>query len=159
MVKAGDKIPSVPLKESTPGDSIDLSKELGSGKSVIVGVPAAFSPACTDKHIPGYISAWKDLKAKSYDHLVVISVNDPFVTAAWKKTFPKEAESFRFLADPEGKFNNELGLLFNSAAVFGNNRSKRYALLVKDGKVVKDFVEPDNTSVNVSDASKVVPEA
>lgn len=75
MVKPGDSLPSVELFEG-PETKVDLSKELASGKGVIVGVPAAFSPACTAQHIPEYINS-KHLK--NAGKVYVIAVNDPFV--------------------------------------------------------------------------------
>ena len=76
QVKVGDKIPSVELFEDSPGNKVDLSKELASGKGLIIGVPAAFSPGCSDHHIPGYMLSDKLAGAgKAF----VVSVNDAFV--------------------------------------------------------------------------------
>lgn len=70
-------------------------------------------------------------------------------TKAWGESLdPHKKSGVRFLADASGEFNRQMDLLFSSAKVFGNDRSKRYALVVEDGKVVKAFVEPDNTSVD-----------
>ena len=63
---------------------------------------------------------------------------------------------FRFIADPQGKFTKELDLAFDGTAIFGNERSKRYALLIDGGKVVQKFVEPDNTGIEASKAEKVL---
>ena len=82
MVQIGDAIPNVPLNEGTPGSKIELSKDL-SGKGIIVCVPAAFSPSCSATHIPGYVNL---PKTKDAGQVFVVSVNDPFVMAAWGKT-------------------------------------------------------------------------
>ncbi|KAL9100033.1 MAG: hypothetical protein Q9163_004550 [Psora crenata] len=77
--------------------------------------------------------------------------------AAWGKTLdPTGKTGIRFLGDPSGKFAETLDLRFDSAAVFGNSRSKRYALVIEDGKVKSAHVEPDNTGVNESAAEKVL---
>jgi hypothetical protein len=76
QVKQGDSIPNVDLFEDSPGNKVNLAKELSSGKGVIIGVPAAFSPSCSDTHIPGYIASDK---LKSAGKVFVVSVNDPFV--------------------------------------------------------------------------------
>merc|ERR1711964_762907 len=132
MVKVGDSIPSIPLVEGKPDQTVDLSQELGSGSGIIIGVPAAFSPTCSDSHIPGYIS---HPKLKSAGKVFVISVNDAFVMNAWGKSLDKDGSSgIRFL---------------------GTNRSERYAIVVEDGKVKSINVEPDNIGTEVSTAEKV----
>ena len=76
QVKVGDSIPDVELFEDSPGNKVNLSKELASGKGLIIGVPAAFSPGCSDSHIPGYLA---DKRTKEAGKAFVISVNDAFV--------------------------------------------------------------------------------
>ncbi|OCK96502.1 AhpC/TSA family protein [Cenococcum geophilum 1.58] len=152
-VKVGDKIPDVELMENSPGNKISLAKEL-KGKGVIIGVPAAYSPACSESHVPNYINSPKLKEAGS---VFVVSVNDAFVMKAWGKTLdPSGNSGIRFLADPSLDFTNALDLSFDGSAIFGGPRSKRYALVVEDGKVKEAYVEPDNTGLNVSAADKVL---
>jgi len=155
FVKVGDALPDLEvLAEGSPGNKLNLAKELGTKKGLIIGVPAAFSPSCSEKHIPGFI---EHAKLKDAGEVYVVSVNDPFVTGAWGKTIdPSGASKVRFLADPTAKFSEALDLLFDGSAIFGGPRSKRYALLIEDGKVKEAFVEPDNTGVNASTAEKVL---
>jgi len=153
MVKAGDKLPDIDLVEGSPGNKVNLSKEL-TGKGVIVGVPAAFSPTCSDSHVPGYVS---HSKLKDAGQVFVVSVNDPFVTKAWGKTLDADGSTgIRFLGDPAAKFSEALDVAFDATGVLGNVRSKRYALLIENGKVKEAFVEPDNTGLSVSAAEKVL---
>ncbi|EDK43565.1 conserved hypothetical protein [Lodderomyces elongisporus NRRL YB-4239] len=159
----GDSIPSTKLFENSPGNDVDLNQETASGTSVIIGVPGAFSPGCTKNHIPEYLKNLDAFKGKGVEQIFVVAVNDPFVTKAWGEQLLKDnsaptsaTEAVRFLADSTGAFTRDLGLLFDATKVFGNERSKRYALLVRDGKVAEAFVEPDNTSVDVSAAPKVL---
>ncbi|KAF2147257.1 uncharacterized protein K452DRAFT_240586 [Aplosporella prunicola CBS 121167] len=153
FVKVGDAIPDVTLMEGTPGNKLSIAKEL-KGKGLIIGVPAAYSPACSASHIPGYI---KSPKLKDAGSVFVVSVNDAFVMKAWGDVLdPSGKSGIRFIADPAGEFTNALDLSFDGRAIFGNLRSKRYALVVEDGKVKEAHVEPDNTGVNVSTADKVL---
>ncbi|KAI4241633.1 MAG: hypothetical protein L6R40_004466 [Gallowayella cf. fulva] len=111
-------------------------------------------PSCSASHIPGYLNS---SSLKSAGQVFVVSVNDAFVMKAWGATLdPTNKSGIRFLGDPDAKFTEALGLSFESASLFGNNRSKRYALVVEDGKVKEAHVEPDNTGVDVSAAEKVL---
>ncbi|CAK9438450.1 uncharacterized protein LODBEIA_P26740 [Lodderomyces beijingensis] len=154
----GESISSSKVFENSPGNDVNLAEETSSGKSIIVGVPGAFSPGCSKSHVPGYIKNSKAFGDKGYKQIFVVAVNDPFVTKAWGDDLSDAngASNVRFIADPTGAFTKELDLLFDATKVFGNERSKRYALTVEDGKITNTFVEPDNTSVNVSDAVKVL---
>lgn len=158
-ISVGAKIPAIGLFEGSPGNSFDLSKAISTGKSVIVGIPGAFSPACSASHVPGYINNFAKFADKGYTGVYVVAVNDAFVTKAWGETLLKDDVNVKFLADPKGEFTEAIDLLFDASKFFGNKRSIRYTLLVEDGKVVKTFVEPDNTSVDVSAAEKVLGEA
>ncbi|KAN0121708.1 Redoxin [Hyaloscypha variabilis] len=152
MVKVGDSIPSIDLVEGKPDAKVNLSKELGSG--LIIGVPAAFSPACSDTHIPGYIA---HSKLKSTGKVFVVSVNDAFVMNAWAKSLDENSSSgIRFLGDPSGAFTRALDVEFEAAPLLGTNRSKRYAIVVENGKVKSVDIEPDNIGVNVSAADKIL---
>lgn len=85
-------------------------------------------------------------KLKSAGKVFVVSVNDAFVMKAWAKSLDSNKSSgIRFLGDPAGNFTRALDVEFDSAALLGNNRSKRYALLTEDGKVTKVAIEPDNS--------------
>ncbi|MCJ1441192.1 MAG: hypothetical protein MMC23_001678 [Stictis urceolatum] len=153
-VRVGDSIPSAELMENSPGSKVDISKEIGTKKALIIGVPAAFSPSCSETHIPGYIAS---PKLKDAGKVFVVSVNDPFVMKAWAATLDSGSKSgIRFLADPSATFTKALDLDFDAPAIFGGPRSKRYALVVEGGKVKEAHVESDNTGLNASVAEKVL---
>ncbi|KAF2237300.1 AhpC/TSA family protein [Viridothelium virens] len=152
-VNVGDRIPDVELMENSPGNKVNVAKEL-KGKGLIIGVPAAFSPACSATHIPGYIN-FQGLK--NAGQVFVVSVNDAFVMKAWAETLDPGAKSgIRFLADPHAAFTQALDLDFDGTAIFGGPRSKRYALTIDDGVVKKVHVEPDNTGLKESVVEKVL---
>ncbi|KAH8819550.1 Redoxin-domain-containing protein [Xylogone sp. PMI_703] len=147
FIQAGDKLPAnLPvLTEDSPGNKIDLAETVNNGKALIIGVPAAFSPGCSNSHIPGYIN---HKKLKDAGDVFVVSVNDAFVMKAWADALdPTRASGIRFLGDPTAKFTEALDLTFDGSAIFGGPRSKRYALEVEDGKVKAVHVEPDNTGL------------
>lgn len=96
--------------------------------------------------MPGYIH---HAGLKDAGSVVVVSVNDPFVMKAWAEQLdPGGKSGVRFLADPHAAFTNALDLAFDGTAVFGQPRSKRYALVIEDGKVKQAHVEPDNTGLD-----------
>ncbi|MCJ1271577.1 hypothetical protein MMC22_011479 [Lobaria immixta] len=163
-VNVGDRVPDLTvLVENSPGNKVNLSQELGKG--LIIGVPAAFTwrilvafpnhsdqkpnpqgPSCSATHIPGYINS---PNLKNAGKVFVVSVNDPFVMKAWGSTLdPKGKSGIRFLGDPTTEFTTALDLAFDGSAIFGGHRSKRYALVIEDGKVKQAFVEPDNTGLD-----------
>ncbi|PSS21938.1 hypothetical protein M430DRAFT_40744 [Amorphotheca resinae ATCC 22711] len=154
MVQVGDAIPSIELVEGNPGGKVNLATELASGPGLIIGVPAAFSPACSDSHIPGYIN---HPKLSSAGKVFVVSVNDAFVMNAWGKSLDAEKKSgIRFLGDHDGSFTRALDVEFPAAPFLGTNRSKRYAITTLDGKVKSVNIEPDNLGTDVSVAEKIL---
>lgn len=162
FVSVGDKLPSTPLYEGSPGNDVDLALETEQTLSVIIGVPGAFSPACLASHVPGFLKRLREFNDKGYKSFYVVGVNDPFVMKAWGETLLARnlgTNQVRFLADSRGEFSEQLDVLFDATKVFGNKRSKRYVLLADDGKVTQAFVEPDNTSVDVSAAENVLKNA
>ncbi|KAJ8676695.1 hypothetical protein QAD02_012482 [Eretmocerus hayati] len=153
VIAVGDKLPSVDLFEDTPANKVNLA-QLSSGKKIIVfAVPGAFTPGCSKTHLPGYVQKADELKSKGYHEIFCIGVNDPFVMAAWGKD-QKADGKVRMLADPSGAFTDALDLSMDLAAL-GGKRSKRYSMVVEDGKVVDLNVEPDNTGLSCSLADHI----
>ncbi|KAI1385733.1 Redoxin-domain-containing protein [Hypoxylon trugodes] len=156
FIKIGEAIPDLEvLHEDSPGNKVSLAKELAAvHRGVIVGVPAAFSGACSQKHVPSYI---QHPKLKDAGPVFVVSVNDAFVMKAWADQLdPTHDSGIRFLADPAGEFTKALDLGFDAPAIFGDTRAKRYAIVVEEGKVKSLHVEPDNTGTSVSMAEQVL---
>ncbi|KAI2631263.1 AhpC/TSA family protein [Xylaria nigripes] len=157
FVKVGDAVPDIELHEDSPSTKVNLAKAFGTGavkNGVIIGVPAAFSGTCSQKHVPSYINHPKLANA---GQVFVVSVNDAFVMKAWADQLdPAKKSGIRFLADPSGAFTKALDLGFDAIPVFGHTRAKRYALVIENGKVKSAHVEPDNTGTNVSMANHVL---
>jgi len=154
-IKSGDKLPAVDLFEGAPDKKVNTGAEISKGKTVIFGVPGAFTPTCSNDHVPGFLSSIDALKAKGVDNIVCVSVNDPFVMAAWGKDLDP-GNKIRFLADTCGAFTKELDLEFDVAAVLGNVRCKRFALVAQDGVVTAVSVEADGGGLTCSKASEVL---
>jgi len=153
-LKVGDEIPSVEVFENNPGNAVNM-KELCTGKKVVVfAVPGAFTPGCSKTHLPGYVEKAADIKAKGIDEIVCISVNDPFVTEAWGQAHGT-TDKVRMFADTNADFTKACGL-GQDLAVLGGLRSKRYSMVVDNGKVSELQVEPDGKGLTCSLAENVL---
>ena len=156
-IKAGDSLPlDLKLKEMGEGGPKDVSvADVFKGKKVVVfAVPGAFTPTCSMKHLPGFVEKANDIRAKGVDDIVCISVNDAFVMGAWGKN-QNCGGKVRMLADGNGEFTKALGLELDASGFGMGQRSQRYAMIVKDGKVQEVLVEP-GPGLNVSSADSVL---
>jgi len=153
--KIGDPIPNVDLFEKTPANKVNVKSLTQGRKIVIFGVPGAFTPGCSKSHLPSYVTRADEIKSKGIDELVCVSVNDPFVMAAWAEATGAEGK-VRLLADTKGDLTKKLGLDIDMTDKLGSVRSKRYAMLVADGKIEKLEVEPDGTGLSCSLAQNFV---
>ncbi|XP_050721387.1 peroxiredoxin-5, mitochondrial-like [Eriocheir sinensis] len=147
-IKVGDELPNVDLYEETPAHTVN-TRDLCAGRKVLMfAVPGAFTPGCSKTHLPGYINNADSIKAKGIQEIACVAVNDPFVMAAWGET-KKVGDKIRMLADTSGEFTKAVGL-DQDLAVLGGLRSKRYSMLVDDGRVVQLNVEPDGKGLSCS---------
>lgn len=156
-MEIGSKLPSVPVQQFADGDikQIDLSAHSAGKTMVLVSVPGAFTPTCSDDHVPGYIANLDSLKAKGVDEIVVVASNDFFAVKAWADSF-NAPEGLSFMADGSQKFAAAVGQTLDLTDLGLGLRSQRYAAVVEDG-VVKSFaVEPDPGAVAVSGAAEVL---
>ena len=146
MIKPGDRLPDATLFESTEfGDACPLppaklsTTELAKGKKIVVfGLPGAYTPTCSAKHVPGYLASYDALKKKGVDEIWCISVNDGFVMAAWGKE-QKALGKIRFLGDGNAELAKKLGLDVDIPGM--GIRVKRFSALVEDGVVKTVNVE------------------
>jgi len=140
-IQAGDRLPDVPLTIATSdGPQPTTSGEYFAGKRVaLFAVPGAFTPTCSARHLPSYVDKAKELKGKGVDEIACISVNDPFVMAAWNKA--DGSDEIVMLADGNGAFSDAVGLSFDGSKFGMGKRSQRYSMIVNDGVVEKLNVE------------------
>ena len=155
-IKAGDRIPSAKLMQATADGPLEVSSDdLFAGKTVVLfGVPGAFTPTCSAKHLPGFVTHAAELKAKGVDTVACISVNDVFVMGAWRKD-QGIGDEVTMLADGSGAFTKALGLEFDLTARGLGVRSQRFALVAKDGVVTSVAVEAPG-AFEVSKAESVL---
>ena len=138
-IQVGDKIPATTLKNTDMKDV--TTQELFDGRKVVVfAVPGAFTPTCSEQHLPGYIANADAIKAKGVDEIVCISVNDAFVMGAWGKD-RGAGNHVRMLADGNGDFAKALGLDFDGSGIGFGIRCQRFAMVVENGSVTALAVE------------------
>ncbi len=156
-ISAGDALPTdVKLMEmGESGPAPVSSGDLFAGKKVVLfAVPGAFTPTCSAKHLPGFVEKAAEIKGKGVDEIVCLSVNDAFVMGAWGKD-QKADGKVRLVADGNGDFTKALGLTMDGTGFGMGERSQRYALIAKDGKVEELLVEP-GPGLDVSSAESVL---
>ncbi|MBM3522629.1 MAG: peroxiredoxin [Alphaproteobacteria bacterium] len=156
MIKVGDKIPAAKVKTKTPDGIKDVTTdELFGGKKVVVfGLPGAFTPTCSAKHLPGYVENAGAIKAKGVGTIACLSVNDAFVMDAWGKD-QKVGDKVLMLADGSGDFSKALGLELDLVANGMGVRCRRFSMVVDNGVVTTLNVEKPG-AFEVSDAGTML---
>ena len=136
-IKKGDKLPDakVFILEKDPKE-VSIKKIVGNEKVILFGLPGAFTPTCSAKHLPGFIIAIDQLKKKGIKKVVCISVNDPFVMDAWGKTHNVQ-DKILMVGDSKGDFTKSIGAELNLINRGLGVRSSRYTMLVEKGNVLK----------------------
>jgi peroxiredoxin len=166
MIQVGDKLPAGTLNEyievegngcSIGPNTFDIAKETAGKKIAIFGLPGAFTPTCSAKHVPGYVEKHAELKAAGIDEVWCVSVNDAFVMGAWGRD-QKTAGKVRMMADGSAAFSQATGLTLDLTARGMGVRSNRYSMLVVDG-VVKTLNVEGPGKFEVSDAGTMLAQA
>lgn len=166
MIKVGDALPAVTLMEyvEVEGNGCSLGPnpvklpDALAGKTVAVfAVPGAFTPTCSEKHLPGYIAKAEAFKAAGVDEIWCLSVNDAFVMGAWGRD-QKATGKVRMIADGDAAFAKATGLTLDLNGKGLGLRANRFSMLVKDGKVVTLNVEGPG-KFEVSDADTMLAQA
>ncbi len=145
MIEVNQKMPAGTLKVMGNDGPQDLNtEELFTGKKVVLfAVPGAFTPTCSMAHLPGYVVAFDDFKAKGVDTIVCLSVNDVFVMDAWGKS--QNAENIIMAADGSADYTKAMGLEMDLTAAGMGVRCQRFAAIVDDGTLTHLAVEPPKT--------------
>ena len=162
MIKPGDTLPDANLMETTEfGEACPLSPKplsvaaAAKGKRLVIfGLPGAYTPTCSAKHVPGYLSRLDVLKARGVDEVWCVSVNDGYVMAAWGKE-QGGIGKIRFLGDGNGELARKLGLDVDLGKSGMGVRFRRFSLLAEDG-VVKQVNVEEPGKFEVSDADTMV---
>ena len=162
-IKAGDKLPEGTLtefvEEERPGCTVGPNafkvSDLAKGKKIVIfGVPGAFTPTCSAKHVPSFTANIDKLRAKGVDEVWCLAVNDAFVMGAWGKD-QKAGGKVRMMADGSAKFTKSLGLELDLNERGMGTRCQRFSLLVDDGTVKSVNIEAPG-KFEVSDADTML---
>lgn len=166
MISVGDKLPSTTLHEfievegngcSVGPNAFEVAKIAAGKKIAILGLPGAFTPTCSAKHLPGFVDAAAQFKAAGVDEIWCVSVNDAFVMGAWGRE-QKTQGKVRMMADGSADFSRATGLTLDLTARGLGLRSNRYSMLVVDG-VVKTLNVEAPGKFEVSDAATLLAQA
>ena len=150
-IQEGEKIPAATVKATDMSD-LTTDELFGGKKVVIFAVPGAFTPTCSNQHLPGFIEQADAIRAKGVGDIICMSVNDAFVMDAWGKD-RGVGDKVRMVADGNGEFSKALGLDFDGSGIGFGLRCQRFAAIVDDGVVTKLAVEePMKFGVSSADA-------
>lgn len=154
MIAVDDKIPNITLKTNGADGPEDIATgELFAGKRVVLfAVPGAFTPGCSNTHMPGFVIKADELLAKGVDTIACLAVNDAFVMGAWQQN--QNAQAITMLADGNAEFTKALGLEKDATGFGMGIRSQRYALIANDGVV--EYFGVDDKGVEKSSADSVL---
>ena len=136
-IKEGDKLPDakVFVLEKDPKE-VSIKEIIGNEKTILFGLPGAFTPTCSAKHLPGFVIASDQLKVKNIKKIICISINDPFVMDAWGKAHNVQNKVI-MLGDSKGEFTKNIGAEKNLSHRGLGIRSSRYTMLIENGKIIK----------------------
>ena len=155
-ITTGDKIPALQVTTVSDGQIVSRTTEalFGGRHVVLFSVPGAFTPVCSERHLPGFIGQLDNFAAKGVDQVICLAVNDPFVLQAWGRSSGID-DRILMLADGSALFTRALGLELDLTAHGLGIRGQRFAMVVDDMRVVRLAVEPPN-GFGVSSAEQVV---
>ena len=141
LISAQDHLPDVNVHIKSDGqiDTVSLKEWAAGRKVVLFAVPGAFTPTCSARHLPDFVTELEALKSKGIDAVACLSVNDAHVMDAWGQA--SNADGIDMLADPLGEASSALGIFVVNAPALGNTRAARMALIADDGVVSHVFME------------------
>ncbi len=134
-IKEGDALPAATLLKATDSGVEPVETASLTGRVAIFGLPGAFTGTCTNQHLPSFMRNVDAFREKGVDRVICIAVNDPFVCAAWSDATGAAEAGVEILSDASGELTRALGLDFDLPAYGLVGRCKRFAMLVRDGKV------------------------
>tara|TARA_B100001142_G_scaffold314184_1_gene351399 strand:- start:540 stop:1025 length:486 start_codon:yes stop_codon:yes gene_type:complete len=152
-IKENDKVPNSEIFVLESGEPIkqNIEKFLKNKKAIIFGLPGAYTSVCSAKHLPGYVNLYEKYKDKGIDHIICMSVNDPFVMNAWGKE-NSVGDKIIMMGDPFLNFTRAIGAEVDKSGRGLGIRSNRYTMFIKDMKVIKIQEEKDTSSCEISAA-------
>ena len=157
-IKEGDNLPDakVFILDKDPKET-SIKQIIGDDKIILFGLPGAFTPTCSTKHLPGFIKSSNILKEKDIKKVICISINDPFVMDAWGKVHNVN-NKILMVGDSNGEFTKNIGAELNLVKRGLGIRSSRYTMLVENGNIVKIFEEETAGKCEITSASNFLKE-
>ncbi len=154
-IHVGDRLPNATLRIMRDGRPAKVSiNDLVAGKKVVIfAVPGAFTPTCSEQHLPGFVRLADAIKARGVDEIVCVSMNDVFVMDAWGRD--QDADDIVMAGDGNGEFTQAIGLTLDGSSFGLGTRSERYAMIVEDGAVTQLAVEEPG-KFEVSNAESIL---
>lgn len=152
MISTGDTLPDATLTQmgADGPEEVRISDKTKGRKVVIFAVPGAFTPTCHSAHVPSFVRTKDQFTAKGVDEIICVAVNDPFVMKAWGEATGAADAGLTMLGDASAEFTNAIGMDFDAPPAGLYARSKRYAMLVEDGKVTVLNVEENPGACEIS---------
>jgi len=156
MIKIGDSLPAIPLRilKGSAIEEVMLKDHIKGKKVILFAVPGAFTPTCSQQHLPSFIQQAEAIKARGIEEIICVAVNDPYVLDVWKRVTHAEGK-VTILSDGSGTFTKAMGLLLEGDSAFGS-RSKRYVAILDNGILTYLAVEPKATKCTITCAENFI---
>ena len=157
MLEKGDSIPDVTVRQMTGDGPTEVSmKEYCAGRKVVIfALPGAFTPTCSEQHLPGYVQNAEDIRAKGVEAIACLSTADFFVMDAWGKS-QDVGDSLDMLSDGNNEFTRAAGMTIDLSSRGLGERSLRYAMIVEDGTITHIAIEDNPGEASVSGAEAML---
>lgn len=154
MIQVGDKLPAAEITviNKDGNQSVAANEYFAGKKAILFAVPGAFTPTCSETHLPGYVVNYDAITGKGVDEVACLSVNDSFVMSSWQNA--QNAEHITMVADGGGALTKALGVDLDTGG-FGGVRSTRYSMIIEDGTVTQINME-EGTGFEVSGAETIL---
>ncbi|WP_170506245.1 peroxiredoxin [Ruegeria arenilitoris] len=152
MISTGETLPDATLTQlgADGPEEVRISDKTKGRKVVIFAVPGAYTPTCSSAHVPSFIRTKDQFTANGVDEIICVSVNDPFVMKAWGEATGATDAGLTMLGDASAEFTKAIGMEFDAPPAGLYTRSKRYAMLVEDGKVTALNLEESPGACEIS---------
>ncbi|MHC4937873.1 MAG: redoxin family protein [Planctomycetota bacterium] len=156
-IQIGDSIPSATLRTLTAEGPKEInSTEFFAGRKVILfGLPGAFTPPCTNDHMPSFVNNYEAIREKGVDEIACVAVNDMFVMDAWSKATGAEGK-VTMLADGNAELTNAMGTAIDGSGLGLGTRSTRFAAIVEDGRITALEIEEVPSTCSISSGSSIL---
>ena len=150
-----DNFPEVNFYQITDSGqtAIEAQKIMKNKKVLLVGVPGAFTPTCSEEHLPGYKKLASDFFSKGIEEIYVVSTNDPFIMKSWSNSL--DISELKFISDGNGEFRSKSGLETDLSIVGLGLRLSRFAMIIENGKIIKIFND-NGPGLELSKAENVI---